>query len=1241
MRNLRSIRILARLLVYGLLAGSALLVTSSWWLPWTLPSLLRVVGLEVRAVERLETGRLLLSDLSYASDAVRGSLSSLEVPAPQQYLWERWRGDFTRASLLQVKGLSVQMLGGEAEPEALEPAERSEPFEVARQVREALEAYGAWVPALLLEDCSLRSARGDLLLQLPMLRLRDWQLSVLLEPAGLPEALDTLKLEAVLEPSEAWTAQVLAPAAGLDLQLLLQSREAGLELNFELSRATERVVGQLSFSAGTWLPLRASLQSERLSIDPAWLPTELGQYLEEAALSQLNIDWEQGAYTGALKLQGAVVPPERASLPVSGALKFSGDLERLRVDVLRFFADSGQLHLNQPLEIDLRDGSVSERAAFQANFDLSQQAFVPATGQVDMRLSVVPSLTGGPNVRFDLSAVDLSYETYALARVDLEGRLEGSLLTLDTAALQPASADAGVVELSGQTDLSTEVLDFKYKLALAPDSLNAMLEPLVLSGALNGQGVIVGDWDRPRLEGDFDSLTLQYPNLKPITVSANYQSEGWQQWSVDASAAAGGARIEASLLTRAEQDRVLLELSRLRWSDPVRPTLELPAPAQFSYRFGGEAEVPESRFVLEDFRLLGVDSAIELAWSSASGLDLQVQNVSSQRLESWVAAEFAELSIDSVALALPALRPHLQGDLELHLEMRAAATDSPVNLRVDAKSQWASEGLVADLVQLQFDNAPLLQGTARAPLRLRIPEAGGAFWELLAAGPLAVHLNGTVTPSFADWLSDATGVQLAEASLAMSVAGTIEQPSGRLELAVGSLETGLMGVPAMDQIQLLATAESDRVELEQFKFVVNQSEVSGRLSLPTEGMIDALRGTRQARLAWLSMGSGRIELLDWQAENWVEYLPALMRRSGRVSGSLELQPELDLTGRLSFQDFALRPTESLPSIDLIQGELQLAQRRLTARGASAQVGGSRVEFSGWLDAGDWRHPLWDFSISGENVPLVRTTDMILRSDLDLQAIHTEAGAVPIVQGDLNLRSSTMLVEFDPLASKVETGPQSQPPYFSISEPAIADWRFDLKIAGNSFMRVRSPYFRTQLSANFDLGGTFAEPFLIGSVRTVDGELSFPGAKLRITGGEAYIEPGQPHAVQLNFNGIAQKASYVITMDVTQTLQNPHIHFQSTPTLSNASIVRLLTTGSASGGGVGSVGLYLGQGLLGAGGMDDQLADRLTVDVGEETSRSGRNTVGVRYELSDDVFLEGGYDVYDAYNLDLIWSLFRR
>ena len=113
------------------------------------------------------------------------------------------------------------------------------------------------------------------------------------------------------------------------------------------------------------------------------------------------------------------------------------------------------------------------------------------------------------------------------------------------------------------------------------------------------------------------------------------------------------------------------------------------------------------------------------------------------------------------------------------------------------------------------------------------------------------------------------------------------------------------------------------------------------------------------------------------------------------------------------------------------------------------------------------------------------------------------------------------------------------------------------------------------------------------------------------------------------------------MEVTNTLDEPFVQFSSTPELSNASILRLLTTGSTTGGGVGAVGLYLGRGLLGAGGMNETVLDRVTIELGEKRSRSGRQTVGAEFDISKDWDLKGEYDEYDAYNMNLLWNLFRR
>lgn len=1239
MNKTRYIRWLLGLLVWGGIALCVLLITSIWWLPLALPTLLRWGDVEVAEVERLPTGRFRLTKLFFDSGEVSATVGVLEMPALHRYLWEVFNGELSESALVVIDQLQLEL--PDTDRVDAEGATSSEPPDLAaglRQARKLLQQYGRWVPPLELGELSLYSVSGDLLFAVEDVQLRDWQLGLRLEDKRLAEEVD---IQVSLRSEADWSARVRALETGVDLKVALDLTDAGADFSFSLRRADETAAGNVSFEPGQWWPVRAQFRSELLTIDSEWLPVLESVKVGEVALSAVDFVWESGRYVGAFAIAGDVTARGQSATALDGALKFSGDLERLRIDMLEISAGWGQLHLGQAVEIDLQDGSVARSAELAAKVDLSRQPFYPLAGELEASLSVAPSRSAGPNVEFECSVSDLVVGDYQIAQVEFAGGLADEVISVDTLRIQAlANADSEVL-VSGRVELSTQTLDLGYEVSLEPEWLQTLMgmEPLQISNSLKAGGQITGTVARPIILGNLAAFGIKWPGVAPVTVSGSYRSESWDQWEIETLVQAAGAEIEAFFDVEVEAGCVAVDLLQFTWSDPLRPTLTLEAPTRFSYQYGGAADYPESRLMIAPFRLTSPELEIEGSWDLVAGLDLHLRHVTVQRLEAWVDQELPELTIEALDLSLTALRPQVRGSLGVQLETRAVGEEAP--LRVDLEAEFDKAGLVVDRVELYFADAPLLVGAITAPVSLQILESGQVFWQLFDPGELMAELSGSVTQEFAEWLFNVSGLRVREAALDLNVSGSLAAPTGRLSLQVSSLESAIEGIPAVEQLELVARAEADRVQLEHVHFTVNNSQVSGSLSLPVSGLVGAVTGTNEARREWLSHGAGRLELIDWKAEDWVDVLPSIMRRSGEISGMLDLQPGWKLSGRLSFQDFAVRPTESLPSIDLISGAVELNGRRFTVEEASALVGGSPVQFVGWLDASDATQPLWDFRVTGENVPLARTTDMILRSDLDVQLSHLQQEEVPIVGGVLNLRSSTMLVEFDPLAPKVASSQQGSPPYFSITEPSIADWRFDLQIVGDSFMRVRSPYFRTQLTANFDLGGTFSEPLLLGSVRTVAGEVRFPGATVRISSGEAYIEQSHPNVVQLNLNGIAQKASYVITMDVSQTLEDPQIHFQSTPTLSNASIVRLLTTGSLSGGGSSAVGLYLGQGLLGAGGLDDQLSDRLTVDVGEEISRSGESTVGVRYDLSEDFFLEGGYDVYDAYNLDLIWSLFRR
>lgn len=132
----------------------------------------------------------------------------------------------------------------------------------------------------------------------------------------------------------------------------------------------------------------------------------------------------------------------------------------------------------------------------------------------------------------------------------------------------------------------------------------------------------------------------------------------------------------------------------------------------------------------------------------------------------------------------------------------------------------------------------------------------------------------------------------------------------------------------------------------------------------------------------------------------------------------------------------------------------------------------------------------------------------------------------------------------------------------------------------------------------------------------------PAMNMRFDRGEIFISPEEANEIRLDLSATGQRANHVITVDARGTVSNPQLQFRAIPDLTQAQILRILTTGGLENAGAGSLGFYLGRGLLGPGGMEDGLADRLQFDYGRSISNTGRNTVDVESRLTDRTAIRG-------------------
>ena len=96
------------------------------------------------------------------------------------------------------------------------------------------------------------------------------------------------------------------------------------------------------------------------------------------------------------------------------------------------------------------------------------------------------------------------------------------------------------------------------------------------------------------------------------------------------------------------------------------------------------------------------------------------------------------------------------------------------------------------------------------------------------------------------------------------------------------------------------------------------------------------------------------------------------------------------------------------------------------------------------------------------------------------------------------------------------------------------------------MRVRSPLFQGEITANLKLGGTLKEPTAIGDMRIESGIVRFPFANLEVQQGIVSLTPQNPYEPELSINAASKQYGYDIRMDVSGRASAPLLQFSSSP-----------------------------------------------------------------------------------------------
>jgi translocation and assembly module TamB len=1239
MRFFKASKVLLGLfLVFGV--SLLTLWSSQWWLPWLAPSVLSWASVSAESTERTEDGRLRVEGLEFAPEGPGGSqlkLGSLEMPNPWDYARVRMTGAAWPDSMQIEIAEVVARLGSSQKEEQAGPVSVHLPETVAGLERKFLK-FSPWVPPVLIREASVQNPEGAQLLRIEELSLTREELLAKVYPEGLGGALE---LDLKLEEGN-WPLSITVPHLDLDLSGTFAVSGEAFGFDGRLGYDRDAVAFEVRWTGPGWIPESASIRAEDFPMPWQFVAGLESSQIDEVRVAKLNVDWSDGRYVGVLDVEAKhEIDGREVAAMAAGA--FEGDLDRLRIQKMDIDAPWAAARLETPVVVQIPNAQLEHAAGFRLSVDLSKQPFVPANGVLSGVLDFEPP----SRLRFKLDGDGVSIRDYPMVDLTLAADLDESVLELEGLLLSFSEMEGASAEVEGRLDLRQEKLDLRYKFQGSRDLIAQLGGPDFLAEGLIASGTVSGEIASPDWSMHFEMPLVQLPRMLPFQAGGNLDGRGASLSRMRASVTNSSEQVEIEMSFSMVDETILHgRVEGLNWNSGGESRWSLESPATFSIPLRGQVPEQFAATGMEELALLGPEASWRLGKEPDGPLALVGQGFDLTWLGAWLEGSVPDYEIESGELRISDLRPFLRGTLRLAVNDRSFAGGA---LKLEVTGAQIGEQAEFESVRLSLGDENIFEGEGILPFRLVWNEETGSFEpSILESGPMDARMRIVASETITDLIERMAGLKLVEPSMTMEVSGTAGSPVGHLEAFSQSIQ--FLGqeatvdhgpIPDLSDVALRAEADGRSIVIKRLSAEVQGGlvEASGEWPLRVFPLSREPAGSFDP--AGLLDGVFELRLSGWELQNWTRYLPAMLRRSGEIAGSLNYRPDAGLGGTLIFRDLGLRPTQNLPSVDSIEGSLKFLDRSVQVEQASARVGGSPVFLEGEADFSDWPDLYWRVDINGKNVPVIRRPEIILRSDLDLRIDHPPGDAAPNLSGSLGLRSSTMLVEFDPLSSNVRGGPASKPPFFAIDEAPFSQWGVDLRIEGDRFLRVRSPYFQSILSAGLSLTGRLEDPRLLGSIRIDEGTLSFPGAKMRLDSGEAFIEAAEPDVLQLDLGGAARTRTHVVTMDVSGSAIDPQIQFGSTPPLDNASILRLLTTGSTTGGGAGSVGLYLGRGLLGPGGMSESFADRITIDVGEGTTRSGKDTVGVRFDVNDDVYLQGEYDEYDSYNSDLVWSIFKR
>jgi translocation and assembly module TamB len=1233
---------LALLFALGALGALALPL----WLPWVLGPGAAKAGVRYSSYEREGYGRFVLHAVQYRGHGVEFRAGRVEGLLPFGWLWERYAAP-DRTTFVLVEAWSLRLTS-----ETQQASARSSPTDrktnsvvtVLREARTNLFLVESWVPRAELRRGIVQLPSGQL--ELPALH---WMAGQLTGEIVAPALGQRASFQAKLPVNASWQLSTSVRPLQAEVDLTFQSEADRVEMQGAILWRTNRMAVTAEFPEQGWPPRVASVTADKFRIPASLLG--LGGYQDLSG--SLAARWTNGQFRIDLNAQAQPVPTAQGALsPVTAALRASGDTNLVRVEEATLRAPWLRAELSQGAAFDFKGHMLSAEVLFRLQAELSQQPWIKARGALTGGALIRRSTREFPDVAVELSGKGLESVGLRADTLDVKGSLSWPWMEISRAEVHFAEgASAALIGKGNLQDrfLTNGVLHLEGKLGAK-----------LLPAGIDYQRVLVhadfrGPINRLSHSGLLEVDGLLVPSSTNLNVRAQWRGKQTDLEHFTASVSAGKTLLSMGGSAQAEQGQAGLRFEELSLTQANELLYTLDRPFSVSLdrdQLRSKAASRQWLLVLQPVHWQGPQRSLaleaDIAWPSHGTFRGAVERFDTALFAGLFRTAPPSFRLDQLNLA----GQWSNGPVQFQMEARG---ELPVKdqkaLAAQVRAHGDAQGLVVEQFQVTSGPVSVISGQGSFPLRVD-PTNSSRVLVIDDRQPVEVHALTAPNQVFWDEIAAWTRVGLADPRVQLDVSGPLRAPTGKLTATVAAIRPqGLWTnreLPRMENLRAQLDLTSAAVRLETLQLLLEGQPValSGYVPLGTDYSTD----WRQF-FQW-QQATGLVRVADAQIGPFARFFPKTLSPQGNLDVNLAIRTNLQFEGQVFVRGAATRPLASLGAVDNLESRLQIAGRRVEIHTFTGTLGGEPFGVTGTVDLGqrnlDTGLPRLALKIRGQSIPLARQPDLILRSDLDL-AISNQTNQPAGISGSVRLRDSVFLSDLRVLIPGKVAQPLQRPPFFSIDLEPLADWTLDLRVRGEKFLKVRSPFFRGEVSSDLKLEGTLREPMMIGEVTINSGGVQFPFANLDVTQGLVSFTSADPYRPRLFVTAGARTLGYDVKMEVSGPADAPVIQFTSTPPLSSEQVLLMVTTGELpqQGSSVSAqqrasrLALFLGRNLLSEFGSGQGGADRLTIRSGEDISDQGKQTYSLEYRLSKDWSIVGEYDRFGAFNAELKWRVYSR